>query len=120
MVLSYLGAAIGRELEADFHRRALEAGLTEEEAEGAYNKNMAKIGWTPKPADIAAKYDRKWLVSDFEAGDVVLHDPFTVSLMNLMTEVFQMVINSNPQSILLIPNTDRFMHPRLILIPIQS
>jgi phytanoyl-CoA hydroxylase len=31
------------------------------------------------PAEFSKHHGRRWLVSSFEAGDVVLHDPFAVS-----------------------------------------
>ena len=75
-----LGASLGEEIEAEFTRKAVESGMTEQEAQNAYNKNMiAAGGLSPNPIEFAAQYGRKWLVSDFEAGDVVLHNPFTVS-----------------------------------------
>lgn len=32
------------------------------------------------PAAFARQYGRRWLVTAFEAGDVVLHTPYTVRL----------------------------------------
>jgi phytanoyl-CoA hydroxylase len=53
--------------------------MSEEEAQNAYNKNMiAAGGLSPNPIEFATQHNRRWLVSDFEAGDVVLHNPFTV------------------------------------------
>lgn len=37
-------------------------------------------GLSTKPAEFAAEHNRRWLVSSFEAGDAVLHDPFAVSI----------------------------------------
>lgn len=37
-------------------------------------------GLSNKPAEFAAEHNRRWLVSSFEAGDVVLHDPFAVCM----------------------------------------
>jgi hypothetical protein len=41
---------------------------------------IAAGGLSSNPIEFAARRNRKWLVSDFEAGDVVLHNPFTVSV----------------------------------------
>ena len=72
---------MGEELETEFTRKAIETGLSEEQAQNAYNKNMiAAGGLSPNPVEFASQHESKWLVSDFEAGDVVLHTPFTVSL----------------------------------------
>ncbi|KAK6371392.1 hypothetical protein LTS17_009123 [Exophiala oligosperma] len=82
--LMYLekSAKIGESIEAEFTRRSRENGFSEEEAKNAYNKNMVDGGGdlfqTSKPTEFASRYERKWLVSAFEAGDVVFHDPFTV------------------------------------------
>jgi phytanoyl-CoA hydroxylase len=33
-----------------------------------------------EPADFARQHNRRWLVSAYEAGDVVLHDSYAVSI----------------------------------------
>lgn len=40
----YKGHTLGRDIEADFNRKAAESGLTEKEAKNAFNQNMASIG----------------------------------------------------------------------------
>ena len=76
------GGSLGEEIEANFTRRAIETGLSEQEAKFAYNRNMiAAGGLSTKPAEFAAEHNRRWLVSSFEAGDVVLHDPFAASIL---------------------------------------
>ena len=75
------GSTLGEELEANFTRRAIETGLSEQETKYAYNRNMIDAGGlSTKPAEFAAEHNRRWLVSSFKAGDVVLHDPFAVSI----------------------------------------
>lgn len=75
------GAEMGEQIEAEFSRTAKEAGLSEEEAQNAYNRNMSDVGGLSiKPAEYANEHKRRWLVSGYEAGDVVLHNPFTVGL----------------------------------------
>ena len=67
--------ALGRTLEAEFSRRNAE--LSPEERVSAYNKNMAEGGWIGKdlPA-MAEQFDARWLVADYEAGDVVVHSAY--------------------------------------------
>jgi phytanoyl-CoA hydroxylase len=73
------GHTLGRELEEEFTQRAVATGLTEEEARSAFNQNMMTTGLlSDGPADFSERYRRRWLVSAFDAGDVVLHNPFAV------------------------------------------
>jgi phytanoyl-CoA hydroxylase len=66
----------------EFTRRAKEVGFTEEEAKYAFNNNMMATGLlSEEPAKFSEEHDRRWLVSAYEAGDVVLHDPFAVSIL---------------------------------------
>ena len=54
-------------------------GLTEEEAKSAFNKNMMSTGLlSESPAEFGRSYNRRWLVTDYSAGDVVLHNPYAV------------------------------------------
>ncbi|MDI1489164.1 MAG: hypothetical protein OHK93_008442 [Ramalina farinacea] len=73
-------AGLGREIEDDFTRRA--ATLPESERVSAFNVNMGQFGQLSDDAGSFhvewAKGKGKWLVSDFEAGDVVFHDPYTI------------------------------------------
>jgi len=73
-------AALGRSIEDGFTRRA--ATLPEEARVSAFNVNMGKFGQLSDDAGSfhmnEAKGHGKWLVSDFEAGDVVFHDPYTI------------------------------------------
>jgi len=54
--------------------------LSEEERISAFNQNMMETGMLGGDCgEFAEKYGgRKWLVADYEAGDVVVHDPFMV------------------------------------------
>lgn len=80
--LMYLstGKELGKEIEADFDRRS--ASFPESERINAYNVNMAEFGFLSNDAGVflaeQGKGRGKWLVSDYEAGDVVLHDPYMV------------------------------------------
>lgn len=73
------GHTLGRELEKGFFDRAEQTGLSEEEARNAFNKNMMSGGLLADgPKEFAEAHGRRWLVTSFEAGDVVLHTPYTV------------------------------------------
>ncbi|EMD87449.1 hypothetical protein COCC4DRAFT_192619 [Bipolaris maydis ATCC 48331] len=79
------GHHLGREIEEEFTRRARESGLTEEETKNAFNKNMMSNGLLADgPKEYSETFGRRWLVTDYEAGDVVLHTPYTIhaSTMN--------------------------------------
>lgn len=69
--------AIGKRMEAEF--RARNAGLSPEEQVSAFNKNMNEGGWlTKKLADLADRFDTRWLMANYEAGDVVFHSPYMI------------------------------------------
>lgn len=69
--------ALGVEMEAEFARNAVD--LTPEERVDAYNRHMGEGGWISKDLPgMAERFDARWLVADYEAGDVVLHSPFMV------------------------------------------
>jgi hypothetical protein len=74
--------ALGIQLEAEFS--AKNAALSAEERISAYNKNMTEGGWLSKdlPA-MAERFDTRWLVANYEAGDVVLHSPFMIHAATL-------------------------------------
>jgi ectoine hydroxylase-related dioxygenase (phytanoyl-CoA dioxygenase family) len=74
--------AWGRQKEADYAARA--ASLPAEERISAYNQFM-KEGWLSKNlAELADGIKTRWLVADYEAGDMVIHSPYMVhaSTMN--------------------------------------
>jgi hypothetical protein len=69
--------AAGRKLEAEF--RVKNADLPLEERVSAFNKNMMKGGWlTEDLPTLAERIDSRWLVADYEAGDVVIHSPYMI------------------------------------------
>lgn len=79
------GHTLGREVEADFTRKAKQSGLSDEETRNAFNQNMLSTGLLADgPKEYSDTFQRRWLVTEFEAGDVVLHTPFTIhaSTMN--------------------------------------
>ena len=74
------GASLGREIEKGFFDRAAETGLSEEDAKNAFNRNMMDGGLLADgPKEFGETHGRRWLVTDYEAGDLVLHTPYTVS-----------------------------------------
>ncbi|TGQ74864.1 MAG: phytanoyl-CoA dioxygenase family protein [Mesorhizobium sp.] len=69
--------SVGAAMEAQFARD--NAGLDAKERISAYNRNMGEGGWVSKDLpDMAERFDTRWLMADFEAGDVVLHSPFMI------------------------------------------
>lgn len=77
------GHTLGREVEQDFTRKAAESGLSDEETRNAFNQNMLSTGLLADgPREYAQTFGRRWLVTSYEAGDVVLHNPFAVSLLS--------------------------------------
>lgn len=78
---SIAGDSLGLELEQAFYTKAKQAGLSDEEARSAFNSNMMATGLLSEfPAEFARENGRRWLVSAYEAGDVVLHKPHMVHI----------------------------------------
>lgn len=74
------GDKVGLETEEAFFRKAKQAGLSDEEAKSAFNTNMMSTGLLSEfPVEFASQHGRHWMVSEYEAGDVVLHKPHMVS-----------------------------------------
>ena len=66
----------GRRKEAEFSK--LNADLPPEERISAYNKNMGLGGWLTKDLpSLADRLDTRWLMADYEAGDMVIHGAYT-------------------------------------------
>jgi len=75
--------AWGRKLEAEFKEKNKD--LPPEERVSAYNKNM-KTGWLYLDlATLADEVNARWLVADYEAGDMLVHSPYIIhaSTMNI-------------------------------------
>jgi ectoine hydroxylase-related dioxygenase (phytanoyl-CoA dioxygenase family) len=69
--------ALGRRLEDEF--TLANAGLSAEERVSAFNRNMSATGWISKNLpEMAERFGRRWLCANYEAGDVVLHSPYTI------------------------------------------
>lgn len=68
--------ALGRRMEAEFSRQ--NADLPPEERVSAYNRNM-RTGWlTNNLTELAQKSNGRWLIADYEAGDMVVHSPYMI------------------------------------------
>jgi ectoine hydroxylase-related dioxygenase (phytanoyl-CoA dioxygenase family) len=77
--------ALGTKLEAAFREKNAE--LSPEERINAYNKNMTEGGWISKDLpDMAERFDARWLIADYEAGDVVLHSPYMIHASTANTD----------------------------------
>ncbi len=77
--LTYLEGsdAFGRQLEAEF--AVHNAALSPEERLSAYNKNMSATGGIGKDLRVLVdRYQTRWLVADYEAGDMVVHTSYMI------------------------------------------
>lgn len=73
------GHLLGVEQEEKFTKEATASGMSEEEAKSAFNQNMMNTGLlSENPKEFSQRFERRWLVAEFEAGDVVLHNPFAI------------------------------------------
>lgn len=54
--------------------------MTQEEAKYAFNQNMMSSGLLADgPKEFGKEHGRRWLITEYEAGDVVLHSSYAVS-----------------------------------------
>ncbi|MBC8160163.1 MAG: phytanoyl-CoA dioxygenase family protein [Roseiflexaceae bacterium] len=68
---------LGRQMEAEF--AAKNAELSPEERISAYNKNMLEGGWVSQNLpEMAERFNARWLVADYEAGDVMFHSAYMI------------------------------------------
>ncbi|KAJ5246882.1 hypothetical protein N7468_001865 [Penicillium chermesinum] len=94
------GDSLGIELEQNFFRAAKAAGLSDEEAKNAFNSNMMATGLLSEfPAGFALEHGRKWLMSAYEAGDVVLHKPHMIHAST---------VNNDPDNVIRLATDLRF------------
>jgi ectoine hydroxylase-related dioxygenase (phytanoyl-CoA dioxygenase family) len=85
---------IGRELEAEF--AAKNADLPPEERVNAYNKNMAAGGWVSKNLpDMAERFNTRWLIADYEAGDMMVHSAHMIHAATVNTHPTQMRLSTD-------------------------
>lgn len=69
--------AVGRKLEAEF--RVKNADLPPDEFISAYNRNMRANGWvSTNLMEMAERFESRWLIADYEAGDMVVHSPYMI------------------------------------------
>ena len=69
--------AVGRQMEAEFTIN--NAHLSPEERISAYNRNMREAGWISTDlVDMAARFQSRWLIADYEAGDMLIHSPYMI------------------------------------------
>ncbi|KAG9230749.1 phytanoyl-CoA hydroxylase [Amylocarpus encephaloides] len=74
-----VGHTLGSEIERRFAHQARSTGMTEKEMENAFNQNMMAGGMlSQNPIEFGEQYERKWLVTAYEAGDVVFHDSYAI------------------------------------------
>ncbi|CRG91960.1 phytanoyl-CoA hydroxylase [Talaromyces islandicus] len=96
------GDTVGQELEANFNKKARECGLSEDEARNAFNQNMMSTGLlSENPAEFAKQYNRRWLVSAYDAGDVVLHKPHAIHAST---------VNHDPDNVIRLATDLRFVN----------
>lgn len=68
---------IGRATEEEFARNS--GNLSDEERVSAFNKNMNDGGFLSRDTvKYGEEVKRKWLITEYEVGDVILHNPFMV------------------------------------------
>lgn len=73
------GHTLGAEIEQKFTAKAKDSGLTDEEAKSAFNQNMMSGGLLADgPLEFGRQWNRRWLLTEYEAGDVVLHSAYAV------------------------------------------
>ncbi|CZR52431.1 uncharacterized protein PAC_02308 [Phialocephala subalpina] len=68
---------VGQQLERDFNKAA--ENLSDAERISAFNSTMMDTGYLEKDSGKFGKaWNRKWLCANYEAGDIVLHNPFMI------------------------------------------
>lgn len=68
---------IGKTTEEEFARNA--ENLSDEERVSVFNKNMNDGGFLSRDTvKYGEQLNRKWLITEYEAGDVIFHNPFMV------------------------------------------
>ena len=81
--LMYLedSCALGERIEKDFEERQEREQMPHAERINAFNRHMGAMGHLSHDAEQWAKEDgkgKRWLVANYEAGDVVFHKPFMI------------------------------------------
>lgn len=76
------GHSLGSDMEQAFTIKAKATGLTEAETRSAFNQNMMTGGLlSDGPLAFGKEHNRRWLITDYQAGDVVLHNAYAVSII---------------------------------------
>lgn len=85
---------IGRTMEAEFALRNAE--LSPEERISAYNKNMAAGGWVSKHLpEMAERFNTRWLIADYEAGDMMVHSAYMIHAATTNTHPQQIRLSTD-------------------------
>jgi phytanoyl-CoA hydroxylase len=72
---------LGEKIERRFAAEQDKEGMPREERISAFNHHMGELGHLSHDAEAWAKEDglgKRWLVADYEAGDVVFHSPWMI------------------------------------------
>jgi phytanoyl-CoA hydroxylase len=72
---------LGKKIEKRFEERQNKEDMPKEERISAFNYHMGELGHLSHNAETWAKDDglgKRWLVADYEAGDVVFHSPWMI------------------------------------------
>ncbi len=72
---------LGQSVEANFHDKQQKEDMPREERISAFNRHMGELGHLSHDAEQWAKEEgqgKRWLVADYEAGDVVFHSPWMI------------------------------------------
>ena len=67
---------IGKVMEAEFMERARD--MPDEERLSGFNRNMGAHGQLAQDAAEFGRGKGRWLTADYEAGDVVFHNPYMI------------------------------------------
>jgi ectoine hydroxylase-related dioxygenase (phytanoyl-CoA dioxygenase family) len=69
--------AWSRQMEADYQAKT--QALPPEERVSAYNRHMDNSGWMTKDVpELADRLNTRWLMANYEAGDMMVHSPYMV------------------------------------------
>jgi ectoine hydroxylase-related dioxygenase (phytanoyl-CoA dioxygenase family) len=69
--------AWGRQMEAAYRQQSTH--LSPEERVSAYNRHMDNTNWMTKDLpSLADRLNTRWLIANYEAGDMVVHSPYMV------------------------------------------
>ncbi|HKF39145.1 MAG TPA: dehydrogenase, partial [Ktedonobacteraceae bacterium] len=64
--------------------RVKNADLPPEERISAFNRNMRENGWiSTNLVEMVARFNSRWLIADYEAGDMVMHSPYMIHAATL-------------------------------------